>query len=559
MPRAKKMESFSVFLKRHTLAVGFTAFLAPLVVLLVLQYVWLARLERASALAHRATLGGAIEAVGNEVQYFYRAMAERALNVPASIFLERRLGDAAAQWRSKPVPGARVLFLVDYTRDPFGNFHLYDAEQHVLVSPPASEDALAIIASCIPWQVLSYRGGRAGAAGLVVDERDPERRIVLNPITDDDARIVGVAGMVLDEEYFRRKVLPQALKKALKGTVLDAGAGDLAVTVRNAGGAVVYATAGGGKESVTSAFPFVFTDWSIGLRSGGGTPEQWARANFWLQMTLSLLLAVALVGGIALALRAADRAVRLSAMKSDFVSNVSHELRTPLASIRVFGELLKLGRAQSGEKTREYGEYIEAESRRLSRLIDNILDFSRIESGRKIYRFSPADLASTVRETLKMFEVRLRQDGHTLVLDEPAEPLPPIEMDSDAIGQAVTNLLDNAVKYSPGPAPIRVSLRRDRGFLVLSVEDRGIGIARDEQQKIFDRFHRVGSSLVHDVKGSGLGLSIVHHIVQAHRGDVSVASEPGKGSTFSIRLPVPSEGQRGAAEAAPERPAASGA
>jgi signal transduction histidine kinase len=552
------MQALTGWFKRHTLVVGFVTVLAPLVVLLVLQYVWLARLERASALAHRATLDGYLEAVGNEVQYFYRSAAERALNLPASIFLERRLGDAAAQWKSKPVWGARVLFLVDYTREPFGNFHLYDDGQHVLVSPPASEDSLAIIAACIPWQVLSYRGGRAGSAGLVVDERDSERRIVLNPITDDEARVVGVAGMVLDEEFFRKKVLPQALKKALKGVELDAGVSDLGITVRNASGGVVYETAGGGKESVTSPFPFVFTDWSIGLRSGASTPEQWARANFWLQMTLSLLLAVALVGGISLALRAADRAIRLSAMKSDFVSNVSHELRTPLASIRVFGELLKLGRAPSQEKTREYGEYIEAESRRLSRLIDNILDFSRIESGRKIYRFAYADVRDTIRETVKTFEVRLRQDGHTLLFEEPAEPIPEIEIDSDAIGQALTNLLDNAVKYSPGPAPIRVSLRRDRGFLVLSVEDRGIGIARDEQQKIFDRFHRVGSSLVHDVKGSGLGLSIVHHIVQAHRGEVTVASEPGKGSTFSIRLPLPSEGERARTEPAPDSPAPSG-
>jgi signal transduction histidine kinase len=547
------MRKLAAFVRRHTLWAGFVAVVTPLLILLALQYIWLARLERASALAHRATLDSYLEAIGHEVEYFYRASAERSLNLPASIFLEEHLEEAALQWKSKPAKGSRVLFLVDYTRDRFGNFLVYDPDHRSLVSPPASDEALAIILACTPWQILSYRGGKVVSSALSVDERDPDRRIVLNPITDDDSRIVGVAGMILDEEFFRKAVLPSAVKKALPHSIFDPGADDLVVTVRNPKGAIVLSTGseGGGEDGnpVVSRFPFVFADWTIGLHSGRSTPEQWARANFALQMTLSLLLAVVLMGGLVLALRAANRAMKLSEMKSDFVSNVSHELRTPLASIRVFAELLKLGRPQTARKIQEYGEFIEAESRRLSRLIDNILDFSKIESGRKIYHFGPADVRSVVQGALRTFEVRLRQDGYSLILEEPAAPLPTLQIDADAIAQAVSNLLDNAVKYSRDSKEIVVTVSLETDAVVISVRDHGIGIARDEQRKIFERFHRVGTSLVHDVKGSGLGLSIVHHIVQAHRGSVSVKSEPGRGSTFTIRLPV--QGDAGLRRAAP--------
>jgi signal transduction histidine kinase len=232
--------------------------------------------------------------------------------------------------------------------------------------------------------------------------------------------------------------------------------------------------------------------------------------------------------------------MKLSEMKNDFVSNVSHELRTPLASIRVFGELLRLGRVENQDKVREYGEYIETESRRLTQLINNLLDFASIESGRKSYKFERVDVSELVSETLKTFGVRLRQHGFRVVFDGPAGPLPPVRVDPGAIAQSLSNLLDNAVKYSyqTGNKEIRVALRREGDAIAISVQDHGIGIPRDEQKKIFDRFHRVGTGLVHDVKGSGLGLSIVQHIVQAHGGQVTVESRAGEGSTFSILLPV---------------------
>ena len=236
-------------------------------------------------------------------------------------------------------------------------------------------------------------------------------------------------------------------------------------------------------------------------------------------------------------------------MKSDFVSNVSHELRTPLASIRALGELLKLGRVTPG-KVSEYGDHIETESRRLSRLIDNLLDFSRIESGRKTYRFVPQQLEDVVGRVVDAFGRGPGAAGFDVDFVRPDAPLPALPLDADAVGQAIHNLLDNAAKYSGDSRRILVTLAQEDGFAVCAVRDWGIGIPRAEQAAVFERFHRVGSALVHDVKGTGLGLSIVRHVLSAHGGAADIESGSGSGSGTLIRLRFPLAG--GPAPSAPD-------
>jgi len=531
------------FLKRHSLLAGLLAVLVPLAILLGVQFVWLARLETVQAIAHAAALDGFLGTVSTKVEYFYRETAERSLNLPASLFTQQRIEKAAYYWKQRPAKGAKRLFLVDLTHEEFGNFLAFDPENASLYTPAASDESLAMVLAANPLHMLNLRRRGMDSAALTVDERNPDYRIILNPILDDGGRVVGLAGMILDEEFFRVKLLPSIIGTTLAKFLPSAPNGELAVTVTGGSGDTVVQVGDGKGRAVAakSRLGFVFTDWEMALYSPRATPQQWARAGFVFNASLAGVLAFLLVGGVALALRAADRAVKLSKMKSDFVSNVSHELRTPVASIRVFGELLRLGRVDDPGKVREYGEHIEGESRRLTRLIDNILDFSRIESGRKEYRFAEGKVRELVEGVIRTFEMRSAAPEVKIRLETPGDDLPLLRMDADAIAQAFQNLLDNAVKYSGDSKDIVVRLSAETDHVVIAVRDHGIGIARDEQRKIFERFHRVGTGLVHDVKGSGLGLSIVHHIVAAHGGTVTVDSEPGEGSTFTMRLPIRGE------------------
>jgi signal transduction histidine kinase len=537
-------------LRKHTLLVGLAAVLLPLVILLGLQYRWLVELDHTSAKAQEATLDNYLEAVADKVETRYRNDAERLLNLPAYLFTQDRLDKAAIYFKKKGVTGARRLFVASFVNGHDGDIFYFKPSCSSFSPPAWSPELRAVYVAVSPLHTLAHKGGPLPEpVGVLVDQRDPRYRMILNPITDDASELVGVAGMILDESWFRGEVLPEAVKASLPNFFAEDPSYDPAVAVWDNRGSMVFTTADkpglfGKRTEAEKHFSFVFTDWKIALASRHATAGQVARSSFLVNLGLSAALAVLLLGGLVLTLRTASREMKLSQMKSDFVSNVSHELRTPLASIRVFGELLRLGRVENTDKVREYGDYIETESRRLTQLINNLLDFASIESGRKSYRFECVDVRELVCETLKTFGVRLRQSGFRVTFDGDPGPLPPVRIDPGAIAQSLSNLLDNAVKYShqTDDKEIRVGLRRDGDSIVISVQDHGVGIPRDEQRKIFDRFHRVGTGLVHDVKGSGLGLSIVQHIVEAHHGRVTVESRIGEGSTFSIHLPIEAPG-----------------
>jgi signal transduction histidine kinase len=190
--------------------------------------------------------------------------------------------------------------------------------------------------------------------------------------------------------------------------------------------------------------------------------------------------------------------------------------------------------------------------RAAAQLINNILDFSKIESNRKTYHFERASLEDVIAATLKTYDAQFKQHDISVRFERPPAPLPPALIDTDAVAQAFMNLLDNAVKYSGPAKEIEVRLGRRDNFATVCVTDHGIGIPREEHEKIFEKFYRVSTGLVHDVKGSGLGLSLVKHIAKAHGGRVVVESEPGCGSSFTLYLPI----EAGLSDRAEDKPTA---
>jgi signal transduction histidine kinase len=296
-------------------------------------------------------------------------------------------------------------------------------------------------------------------------------------------------------------------------------------------------TWGTGKPEVSQNLDDPFRGLSLGVKFQGTTAEAIGRRFVYQSFSIIGVLSVLILGGLVLTYRSVNKQVALARLKSDFVSNVSHELRTPLALIRLYAETLELGRITTDEKKHEYYSIIRKESERLTALINNILDFSRIEAGRKEYDFRETDIAELVRNTLDSYRFQIEQQG--FALEEQIETgIPKVRVDREAIARALVNLVNNALKYSDNEKFLGVKLYREQSVLKLEVSDRGIGIEHTEQARIFEKFYRTCDPLVHNTKGSGLGLSLVQHITQAHGGEVEVESAPGRGSKFTLSLPL---------------------
>jgi signal transduction histidine kinase len=250
-----------------------------------------------------------------------------------------------------------------------------------------------------------------------------------------------------------------------------------------------------------------------------------------------IAIVVILTFGLFFTLQTVNNEMHLSKMKSYFMSTVSHEFKSPLTSIRQMAEMLVHGRVPSPERQYKYHTIILQQSERLSHLIDNILDFSKMEEGQKIFRFEKADITPVVENVVESFKDHTALQGFIIGLSIP-EPVPEFVFDREAMEQVMHNLLDNACKYSGDSRKIEVQLLSSGNRVIISVRDYGIGLKKEEHDRVFSRFYRAGEELTQTVKGSGIGLTIVKQIVKAHNGTIDVESEIGKGSRFTVRLPL---------------------
>lgn len=266
---------------------------------------------------------------------------------------------------------------------------------------------------------------------------------------------------------------------------------------------------------------------------------------------LVLALSGAAVTGVILVWVFVTKQHNVSRLQSDFVSNVSHELRTPLTSIRLFTETLAL-RGHDPEAQRQCIAALERESLRLQELIDRLLDWGRMESGRRIYNIRPTPLHEIVTKALEAFETVKHRKRVELKVDPPPPDID-VQADGGATSDALLNLLTNAAKYGGTPCQVRVWCSETPRTVRISVKDDGPGIPVSEHKRIFQKFYRLDDRLAREHEGSGLGLAIVKHVMKAHDGKVVVDSRPGHGSTFSLVLPRATNGAV-ASHAAPERP-----
>jgi two-component system sensor histidine kinase ResE len=256
------------------------------------------------------------------------------------------------------------------------------------------------------------------------------------------------------------------------------------------------------------------------------------------QTRLVIFLAVLSAAlGIVAAVRIVNRELDSARVKADFAANVSHELRSPITQIRLKGEALQLDLVFGEDDRQAHYDAIVHEAERLSRLVDNVLDFASIERGQKKYSRRPGDLYEVLQRAADGVRVAAEAAGMELDVRVP-DDLPVLWIDRDAVGQVATNLLSNAVKYGREGKWVQISARTLLNTVEFRVTDRGIGISPEDQERIFDHFYRVQSAHVRRRRGTGIGLTIVQYIVQAHEGSISVKSELGQGTTFIVTLPL---------------------
>jgi len=342
-----------------------------------------------------------------------------------------------------------------------------------------------------------------------------------------------------DAAFERRSLIlvgPGALERTWRAARGDEDTGAFEFALSDVSGRPVLGRADGARSAQASLGPSITNlPWvvhavdksSVGLTSISG------RSRLMLA-GVGIMIVVVLVSGYVLN-RSIAREMQVARLQSDFVAAVSHEFRTPLTTIRQLSEMLAGERVSSDERRRQFYDTLVAESERLRRMVEALLDFGKMQSGRLQYEFAPVEVPALVAEVAASVEAE--SPGRRVEI-EAAATVTPARGDREALSRAFRNLIENAVKYSPGEPTVWVAVSNGDGRVRVSVRDRGLGIPLDEQRRIFDTFVRGSAALSAGIKGTGIGLAMVSQIVDAHQGELRVESAPGQGSVFTVVLPA---------------------
>lgn len=274
----------------------------------------------------------------------------------------------------------------------------------------------------------------------------------------------------------------------------------------------------------------------LGISTPGSTIKDLVEERTFTNLIILVFLNILILLGVIFLFITIRKEIKLSQLKSDFVSNVSHEIRTPLSLIGMFAETLELNRVDSEEQKFEYYKIIRKETERLTRIVNSILNFSKMESNNKKYNFTNENLNLILDEVLNTYQHELNGVKNKCIVNK-FENIPEISIDKESVMEAIFNLIDNAIKYCENNCVIEISTGMNNDAIYLEISDNGIGISKENQKKIFDKFFRVTTGNVHNTKGSGLGLTLVKSIMVAHKGNVTVESKLGSGSKFKLIFP----------------------
>ena len=342
----------------------------------------------------------------------------------------------------------------------------------------------------------------------------------------------GMLGIKMNSLFLQDSILNDAIKgvRSIQNTLLYIStlSGDSIKGTRNKEPGAI---------TTTALFDNNFPPWRLELANIGlkGSAEKniFASFYFWTIITLIIIL----VFGTALIARIVAREMEILKIKSDFVSSVSHEFKTPLTAMKSLTERIEKGKVTQPAKMKQYISIISKDIDRLIRLVGNILNFSNIEEGKKVYKKEETDITIWLKETINNYKQESVERGISISVDIEND-LPPVFIDKDALNQAIFNLLDNAVKFSREDKQVGVAGLKNDSSIVIKIKDKGIGIENDEKDRVFEKFYRGSSAVKYYIKGTGLGLALVKSIVEAHNGSIEVESEPGWSTVFRITLPV---------------------